>query len=128
LISSLRAFCFSAFYLLTGPVVRNSANSVELLILRDDPRLWSKRSRWLFYDASANWRRPKGDRVTSLCHSNEVLPPILAEENPSSPWSKLAKSRPLTGTLICSFIVCFFPFFFNVELKLRALLDDRQVT
>jgi hypothetical protein len=50
--------------------------------LRDDPRLRSKRSRRLFYDASANWRRPKGDRVTSLCHSNEVLPPILAEEKP----------------------------------------------
>jgi len=34
LISSLRAFSFSAFYYLlpAGPVVRNSANSVELLI------------------------------------------------------------------------------------------------
>ena len=50
--------------------------------LRDDPWLWSKRSRWLFYDASADWRRPKGDRVTSLCHSNEVLPSVLAEEKP----------------------------------------------
>jgi hypothetical protein len=49
---------------------------------RHNPGLWSERSRWLFHDASADWGRPKGNRVTSLCHSNEVLPPVLAEEKP----------------------------------------------
>jgi hypothetical protein len=58
----------------------------------------------------------------------KFCPLFWQRKNPSSPWSKLAKSRPLTGTLIWSFIVCFFPFFFDVEVKLRAPLDERQVT
>jgi len=31
-------------------------------------------------DASANWRRPEGDRVTAFATVMKVLPPILAEE------------------------------------------------
>jgi hypothetical protein len=68
--------------------------------------------------------------VTSLCHSNEVLPPVLAKEKPFFTCSRLAKSNPLTGTLICSFI-SLVPFLFFVFLSLckvdsRASLDNRE--
>jgi hypothetical protein len=58
----------------------------------------------------------------------KFCPLFWQRKNPSSPWSKLAKSRPLTGTLIWSFIVYLFSFLFSVDVKFRAPIDDRQVT
>ena len=41
--------------------------------LRDEPRLWSNNRCHLLLDGFANWRRPEGDRVTSLCDRDVVL-------------------------------------------------------
>src|SRR5436309_16143369 len=50
--------------------------------LGDEPGFRAKTGRRLLLDAAANWRRPKGDRVTSLCYSDVVLSSVLAEEKP----------------------------------------------
>src|SRR5438552_4708125 len=51
----------------------------------------------------------------------KFCPLFWQRKNPSSPWSKFAKSKPLTGTLISSFIclvslsVCYVPFLFKLS-------------
>src|SRR5439155_16608935 len=51
----------------------------------------------------------------------KFCPLFWQRKNPSSPWSKFAKSKPLTGTLIWSFIclvslsVCYVPFLFKLS-------------
>src|SRR5438552_1600409 len=51
----------------------------------------------------------------------KFCPLFWQRKNPSSPCSKLAKSKPLTGTLICSFIclvplsVCYVPCLFKLS-------------
>src|SRR5947207_2396265 len=76
-------FCYFALtHLSAGDRPVEIGELGRVAYLRDHPRFRPKSSGRLFLDASADWRRPEGDRVTSLCHSNEVLPPVLAEEKP----------------------------------------------
>ena len=48
--------------------------------LRHEPGLWSDAYCHLLLDGLANWRRAKGDRMTSLGDSDVVLSSVLAEE------------------------------------------------
>jgi hypothetical protein len=74
--------CLALAHLSAGGRPMEFGKLGRVAYLRDDPRFRAKSSRGLFYDAPADWCRPKGDRVTRLRHSNEVLPPVLAEEKP----------------------------------------------
>jgi len=96
--------------------------------LGDDPRLRPKISRWLFLDDPADGHRPKGDRVTRLCHSDVVLAPVLAEEKPFFTLEQACQVQTADRHIDLEFHFAIFPFFLKVDLKFRAPLDNRQVT
>src|SRR4030095_14583988 len=87
-----------------GPAVRNSANSVELLIF-----VTTQGSGPSVADGCSMMPRPTGIgpqaiERPALATVMKFCPLFWQRKNPSSFWSKLARSRPLTGTLIWSFI------------------------
>ena len=71
---------------------------------RDEPRLGCERRYCLLLDRLSDGRRPEGDRMTGLRDGNVVLASVLAEEHSLFLSSRFARSSPLTGTLISSFI------------------------
>ena len=129
--SVLSALCYLALAQLST-ADRPSGGATEfgelgrVAYLRNDPRIRSKIGRWLFLDASADWRRPKGDRMTSLCHRDVVLAPVLAHEKTFFPVEKACQVQTAYRYVDFEFYLqCFLSF---VEANARAVIDDRQVT
>src|SRR5215469_12983686 len=65
--------------------------------LRDEPRFRSDTCRHLLLDRLADWRRPKGDRVTRLGDSDVVLASVLTEEQPLFAVKQTSEVQPAYG-------------------------------
>jgi hypothetical protein len=127
------AFVFFCFNSLSA--ARRSSCATEfrklcrVAYLGDEPGLRRDTGCRLFLDDPANRSWPVGDRVTSLCHSNVVLPPVLAEEQSFFTLEQACQVQAADRHVYLEFHrLLFFPFFFSVEVKFRAPIDDRQVT
>src|SRR5437870_13466720 len=84
--------------------------------LRDEPGLRAKTGRRLLLDAAANWRRPKGDRVTSLCYSYVVLSSVLTEEKPLLTMKKACQVQAAYRHVDIEFhLLCFLSFLASIS-------------
>jgi len=84
--------------------------------LRDEPGLRAKTGRRLLLDAAANWRRPKGDRVTGLCYRDVVLSPVLAEEKSLLTMKKACQVQAAYRHVDVEFhLLCFLSFLASIS-------------